>query len=303
MGKAFYQPHEFSILQDSFALQLSEEYQSKQNEQVLIYSVGALNKTIVNKYDYNNKSGWNRIKIDKIKLPTYANGSIAFDYMEAYIKELEAERIKELEAYLVATGLNDYALTAEEQQLIEDFRNGGVSNYGEFMLGDLFEIQKTLSFNKDKLTTVGDKKYAYVTRTSLNNGILQYTDFVNNENINSENTYSLGLLQMNFFYQKSKWYAGQFVRKITPKFKMDDNIAKYFNTILNKQQKLLLSVLVRSIDKTFNNTKIKLPITDTGDIDFNYMIKYIRAIEKLVIRGVIEWKDKQIEATKNITNQ
>ncbi|EFT0414233.1 N-6 DNA methylase [Campylobacter upsaliensis] len=39
---------------------------------------------------------------------------IAFSYMESYIKELEAERIQELEAYLKVTGLNDYTLTHKE---------------------------------------------------------------------------------------------------------------------------------------------------------------------------------------------
>jgi len=40
----------------------------------------------------------------------------------------------------------------------------------------LFEIENTLSFNKDKLT-IGDE-YDYITRTSQNQGILQTTGFV-----------------------------------------------------------------------------------------------------------------------------
>ena len=87
--------------------------------------------------------------------------------------------------------------------------------WGEFRLGDLFEIQNTLSFNKDSLT-VGSE-YDYVTRTSQNQGILQETGFVNQENINSAGIWSLGLLQMDFFYRERPWYAGQFIRKIIPK--------------------------------------------------------------------------------------
>jgi len=34
--------------------------------------------------------------------------------MEKYIKALEAERLEELEAYLLATGLKDYHLTEKE---------------------------------------------------------------------------------------------------------------------------------------------------------------------------------------------
>ena len=90
--------------------------------------------------------------------------------------------------------------------------------WGEYKLSDLFEIQNTLSFNKDKLT-VGSE-YDYITRTSQNQGILQETGFVNHENINSAGTWSLGLLQMDFFYRERLWYAGQFVRKIIPKIEL-----------------------------------------------------------------------------------
>ena len=69
--------------------------------------------------------------------------------------------------------------------------------WGEYRLGDLFDIEKTLSFNTDKLIE-GDE-FDYVTRTSLNQGILQSTGFVNEENINEAGTWSLGLLQMDFF--------------------------------------------------------------------------------------------------------
>ena len=42
-------------------------------------------------------------------------------------------------------------------------------------------------------------EYDYITRTSLNQGVLQTTGFVNDENINNAGTWSLGLLQMDFF--------------------------------------------------------------------------------------------------------
>jgi hypothetical protein len=106
-----------------------------------------------------------------------------------------------------------------------------------------------LSFNKDKLT-IGTE-YDYVTRTSQNQGILQTTGFVNKENINNSGNWSLGLLQMDFFYRHKPWYAGQFVRKITPKFKLNEKSILFFTILLNKQKRKLLTVLVRDIDKLF----------------------------------------------------
>lgn len=129
------------------------------------------------------------------------------------------------------------------------------------------------------LTDVQGEKFAYVTRTSLNNGILQYTGFVNDSNINEANTFSLGLLQMNFFYQRTRWYAGQFVRKVTPKFEINDLLANYFSTVLNKQRELLLTVLVREVDNTFNSIKIDVPVHKNGTIAFDYIEAYIKALE------------------------
>ncbi|WP_302988686.1 restriction endonuclease subunit S [uncultured Muribaculum sp.] len=148
--------------------------------------------------------------------------------------------------------------------------------WGEYKLGDLFEIENTLSFNADKLVPGND--YDYVTRTSLNQGILTTTGFVNKENINSAGTWSLGLLQMDFFYRKKPWYAGQFVRKITPKIKIGKSAVLFFSTLLNKQKPRLLSVLVRDVDKLFRSTKIQLP-TRNDCIDFDFMESFVAELE------------------------
>ena len=67
----------------------------------------------------------------EVDLPLDKNWEIAFDFMEEYIKileaerleELEAERLEELEAYLLATGLKDYRLTEKEQLSLDKFED------------------------------------------------------------------------------------------------------------------------------------------------------------------------------------
>ena len=125
--------------------------------------------------------------------------------------------------------------------------------WGEFKLEKFFDIENTLSFNKNKLT-VGTE-YDYITRTSQNHGILRKTGFVNEENINQSHTWSLGLLQMDFFYREQPWYAGQFIRKVIPKIKLEKGAILFFTVLLNKQKKDLLSGLVRDVDKTFFKCK------------------------------------------------
>ncbi len=149
--------------------------------------------------------------------------------------------------------------------------------WGEYKIGDLFSISNTLSFNSDVL--VEGYEYDYITRTSFNQGILQTTGFVNKENINSAGNWSLGLLQMDFFYRKKPWYAGQFVRKITPKFELSDSAIIFFTTLLNRLKPTLLSVLVRDVDKTFLNSTIQVPITEDGKIDFWFIAEFVAELE------------------------
>ncbi|WQX34789.1 restriction endonuclease subunit S [Helicobacter pylori] len=243
---------------------------------------------------------------------------IDFDFMEKFIAELEQCRLAELQAYLKATGLKNTTLSNEEENALNLFNgnnSGGNTPCGltwqSFKLGDLFEIEKTLSFNKDALTQGED--YDYITRTSQNQGVLQTTGFVNAENLNPPFTWSLGLLQMDFFYRKKSWYAGQFMRKITPKAEIKNKInsrtAHYFTTLLNALKRPLLSVLVRDIDKTFREQKIQLPLKPTANtqtldgIDFNFMRTLINALMKQTIQGVVQYCGAKIQATKEVISQ
>lgn len=149
--------------------------------------------------------------------------------------------------------------------------------WGKYKLGTLFDIDNTLSFNADRL--VDGTEYDYVTRTSINQGIMQTTGFVNKDNINASGTWSLGLLSMDFFYRHKPWYAGQFVRKITPKILIPEGAKPFFSAILNKQKPILLSVLVRKVDEIFRNIFVKLPQTTDGKIDFDFMEAFIRELE------------------------
>ncbi|WP_218056205.1 restriction endonuclease subunit S [Gilliamella sp. App6-5] len=173
------------------------------------------------------------------------------------------------------------------------------AKWGEFKLGDLFDIKNTLSFNKEKLT-VGNQ-YDYVTRTSQNQGILIETGYINKENLNSSGNWSLGLLQMDFFYRQKPWYAGQFVRKIVPKIQLKKNSVLYFTALLNKQKQNLLSVLVRDVDKTFLNTIVQLPILKDGQIDFDFMENFIAELEAERIAELEAERIAELEAYLSVT--
>lgn len=313
-GCAFYRSFPYKMVTHARVFSLKPKFE-------INHKIGLFLSTLFfgypKKFGYENMCSWAKIKNDKVILPlkptakTQTLSDIDFTFMEKFIAELEA--------YLKATGLENTTLSSDEENALNVFNgnNSGGGNtpcgltWQHFRLGDLFEIEKTLSFNKDALTQGQD--YDYITRTSQNQGVLQTTGFVNAENLNPPFTWSLGLLQMDFFYRKKSWYAGQFMRKITPKAEIENKInsctAHYFTTLLNALKRPLLSVLVRDIDKTFREQKIQLPLKPTAntqtleDIDFDFMRTLINALMKQIIQGVVQYSSAKIQATKEIINQ
>lgn len=189
-------------------------------------------------------------------------------------------------------------LKTEKNEKSMDERLSSVE-WKEFVLGDLFDIDNTSSFNSDSL--VPGTQYDYVTRTSTNQGVLQETGFINEENINKAGTWSLGLLQMNFFYRKKDWYAGQFVRKITAKIEIPEKAIPFMTVVLNNQKPVLLSVLVRSVDTKFRKTKVQLPCKD-GKIDFEFMESFISDLEKERVKDVSDYLKKYKDASEETSN-
>ena len=69
---------------------------------------------------YNNYPTINSLKEDIISLPTLWNWELAYEYMENYIKEIEA--------YLKATVLSNYELNKDEVESLKSISMGGVES-------------------------------------------------------------------------------------------------------------------------------------------------------------------------------
>ncbi len=164
----------------------------------------------------------------------------------------------------------------------------------EFSVNEVFSISKTASYNKDALIEITSDEYDYITRTASNRGICEVTGFIGDKGLNESNTFSLGLLQMTFFYRERPWYAGQFMRKITCKYSMDKYTGIYLETILGGLSQYLLSGLVRDVDKAFLSAKIKLPVNESGTIDFDWMRYFVKEQKKKVLVEIYRKFDEEL---------
>ncbi|EIR8269516.1 N-6 DNA methylase [Campylobacter upsaliensis] len=191
---------------------------------------------------------------DKINIESN-NYQIAFNYMESYIKALEAERLQELEAYLKVTGLNDYTLSQKEQEALKAFENlstpkrererervSGTPNevplkWESFKIGELFEIKPTKAYKMTNTTlfeTKGD--VPVVTNSSLNNGVSAYVGLEPTEKGNMI-TYSDTTTSEGIFYQPRDFVGYSHIQGLYPlvhKDKWNRYSLLYFVSVFRK---------------------------------------------------------------------
>ena len=314
-GATFFQNKEFTVLQDAYAIKwvYTDDVLTDNN---YLFLASAISKRIYGNYEWTNKAGWERIKSEKIHLPTQ-NGQIDFAFMENFIveleerriQEMEVERIVELEAYLRVTGLSDYILTEEERAVLEAFRNGKIS-WGGVKLLDKQQVKdiEWRVFNLEKLfgkSTRGRRlrsqdrisgNLPFVTAGEANEGI---SDFIGNDVIVfSENTTTIDM----FGSAKYRNY----------KYGGDDHIAVVHTENLPKYAAIYVTTAIHKVSyagqfsysrnfyaKDADNLNISLPSVQ-GKPMYDYMEVFIRAVQKLVIKDVVQYAERKVAATRAV---
>ena len=251
--------------------------------------VGVISKSIYGNYEWTNKAVWERIKSNTIKVPI-VNGHIDFDFMDGFVAKLEALRVAKLEAYLKITGLNNYTLTTEEKQALDNFDR---LNWKEFNLEELFG--KSTRGKRLKSDDRIPGELPFVTAGEEYEGVSAFIG--NSVKIFSENTTTIDM----FGSAKYRNY----------KYGGDDHIAVVHTEKLEKYASVFVTTAIHksshngqfSYDKNFyakdaDDLNIKLPVNDHGIIDYNMMSLISSAIHKIVIKDVVMFADKKIEGTR-----
>lgn len=230
------------------------------------------------------------IENQKLSLPT-RNGEIDFKFINKFIAELEAQRIAELEAYLLVTNLKDYTLTEEEKQALKEFENIEWKSYNlEKLFGKSTRGKRLKS--SDRL----EGTLPFVTAGETDEGISAFIG--NNVNIFSENTTTIDM----FGSAKYRNY----------KYGGDDHIAVVHTEKLQKFVSIFITSAIHKSSYTgkFSYSRnfyakdadelcITLPCKNNQP-NYSIMETIISAIQKLVIKDVVEYADRKIEATKKI---
>lgn len=309
-GKTFvvsYQKDDFySNDSHNLALYLKTEKRSKS---IQIFLASCIYQNLHNKYSWGNSISWKKIQDDIILLPlkekslAFSNPcdnvkNIDFDFMESFIRELEEERIRELNAYLLATGLKDYTLTPEEENALEAFKT---VQWGEFELPEIFDIKNTHNILSSEIVAESGTT-PYLCASAENNGVSSYISY-KNELLENGNCIFIGGKTFVVSYQKDDFYSND-----------SHNLALYLKEQnVTKSNQLYLATCIRkglshkySWGDSISGSKIKsdkfqLP-TKNNKPDYATMETFIKAVEKLVIKDVVLYADSKIKATKEVVS-
>lgn len=310
-GIAFYQPVDFVAGNRIFRLS-----RKGLEEKEYIYLTSILNIQS-KKYSYSNPRNPDKIKIEKIYLPVipspdkkhkYTVEDIDWEHMKKRIAELERERIAELEAYLQVAGLENYELTEEDEKVLLE-----KPAFKKFVLETLFykvdlkRIKKTFKKNEDiSKEKTAEYSLPLINAKNGNNGIMYYgriEDWESEEHcidIVSDGAVSTG----NVYPQPQK--TGVLYNAYMIKLNEDirsENVLIYISKSIEKVIKEKFSYDNKAIWEKVKTNIIELPVNSSGTPDFDYMERYINALEKLVIADVVKYKDKVVETSKRIIKE
>lgn len=274
------------------------------------------------KFSYDNMCVFTKLENETIELPIADAGKLDVEFIENYIRQLEADRLQQLEAYLIATGLDDYVLNDKDKKTLslsqvdisDEVRHSKnvvedeQLKFKEFQIDDLF-VKKKLGHKRPftKAKDTSDHKTKEFNLPLINakmgdNGIMFYGRSQDFDHIEK----SIAIIQNGAIATGKVYVQPQHTGVlwdgylIQSNFEVDKECRRLFY-IATCIEKTIRPIFNRDNKATWNRIKgykIKLPVTDDNTLDFEYMENYIRAVEKLTIKDVIEYKDKMIALTK-----
>ena len=268
----------------------------------MLFLAVAMQKSMMGRFSYGKKLRSSQSENFTMRLPVTDNGFINFDFMESFIAELEAERVAELEAervaelsaYLTVSGLDNYELSGDEVQALQNY---SLLTWKSFNLECLFG--KSTRGKRLK----GDDRVSgtlpFVTAGEASEGISAYIS--NDVKIFEKNTTTIDM----FGSAKYRNY----------KYGADDHIAVVHTETVPMKAAIFLTAAIHKAAHTgkfdyghnfyakdADALDIMLPAKD-GKPDYTTMETLISAVQKLVIKEVVLYANQKIETTKAVTKR
>lgn len=294
-GTVTYHKGKFALANNILTMTLNDKWSEKSK---LFFA------TLINSLGYGGYSGYPRketLKNDIIQLPITASGEIDFDFMESFISELLAERNSRILAYLKASNLADTTLSADEQNALNTWNS---KTWGEFELQKLFTFKGIKQSKSQKKIPTYTNGIPYIVQSTTNNMCARYVNrqylIDTKEPPNKGNAIALGVTLPAVSYQPIEFGASQIIEARADFLNKINGL--FFVTSISKQM-YQFSYQNKPGIEIYKKLKIKLPVTQNGEIDFDFMENFIKAVQKECIKGVDSYLAKNIVTTKQAISE
>ena len=303
-GSAKYRGYEYGA-DDHVAVVHTE----KLSPQAALFVTTAIHKSShAGQFDYSRN--FYATDADKltIQLPTISQNGvslIAFDFIETFIATLNAERLATLNAYLKLTNLQDYTLTDDEQTALDAL---DTVTWWEFKIEDVLVWQKSIielnPLHLSSLTISDEKKYPFYGQATTNNGIIEYRHLKESvlNNPLGKPTILVHSNNQNTVYLETPFYLkdGHGATSVLQSENLDKMIAQFLIGSIKKVifQKYTYNSKATKIE--LKNTKITLPVKSDNTPNYGYMKLIICAMQKVVIKNVVDYLDVRITKTNEV---
>ena len=261
-GIAYYQPHKMAL--DSHVTALIPKLELSRFQ--LLFVAMCITKQR-NRFGHGYSLNSNRLRSFKLMLPTAKNGLPDWQFMEEYMRLKERQELKPTIDKLC------------KQLITNELIGGGKllhSNWKAFYFTEVFtEIQRGKRLKKAD-HKVGDTPY--VSSTSFNNGV---DGFIGNDSsvrrfedcLTLANSGSVG----SAFYHRYEFIASDHVTQLK-KEGLDKYAYLFMIPLINRlSEKYSFNREIN--DERIKREKLLLPVTDTGEIDFQFMSTFMKQIE------------------------
>ena len=286
-GKVFVQTKDFCAVSHGRVNILIPKYTL--SLPTLIFIASVLQREIKDKFDFANMCTSKKISKQNLLLPIFFIGSPDWQFMEDYMKEitkLAAKRVEKLKEEKTQTKID-------------------TSNWGEFRVGDLFEIKPTKSYKMRNADLLDGGNTPVVVNSAFNNGIGGFTTQEPTEK-GGIITFS-GTVDANTIFYQEKPFAGySHVQGVYPVGEWANEWDKY--SLLFFASCFKSTALRYGFDYSNKfrrdvalELKVLLPQTPDHTPDFDYMEDYMKEITELATKRVEQVTGENIE-TKTDTN-
>lgn len=259
-GASFWQDEDFMGRGGSGA-SISMLYNDNLNELRALFICSVIRNT-AQRFGYSDLLNSTNLKTLELTLPATSDGQPDWDYMESYMKAVMEESEKSLENLRKAD---------DTKHLID------VSGWGEFDITELFDM--SLPKGDLQVKKVDDGNIPLITPSNFNNGMLQRISEHSPSTLYDKGSLTVDMFG-NAYYQEEDFFvtAHGHVNVLLPKVTLNVYTGTFLASTIRTMFFDKYGFNEMCTQKVLKSESIWLPITSTGEPDWQYMEDYMRRI-------------------------